>query len=122
MPARAPFVTMKGPKAGANQESRRNLPPGSCLCSRRQLNQLQPKESANMPSSFTGTMATNWEFIPGSFCGVYALVRNVRQHRLPRKQDKSDFQLPISNFQLKIHGISIGNWKSAIGNQQSQLL
>src|SRR5256885_10668891 len=121
MPARVLFATMKGPKATADQESHRKVLWARCLCSRRQPGQLQPKAWANMPSSSTGMMATNLEFIPGSFCGMCVRARNVKQPTLPRKQDKSDFQLPISNFQLTCLGFSIGNWKSAIGNQQSQL-
>ena len=38
-------------------------------------------------SNFTGTTATNWGFIPGSFCGTCVRARNAMPSESRRKQD-----------------------------------
>jgi hypothetical protein len=118
MPAHALFATTNGPKAIGNRGSRRE-PPGRCPCSRRQRSQVQLKALANMPSNSIGTMATSWEFIPGSFCGMSARARNVRQRARPQRQDKERF--PIADFQFPIEMPWVFNWKLAIGNRKSEI-
>ncbi len=84
-----------------------------CPCSSRPPSRLPPKPSVSMPSSFIGTTATNWEFIPGNSCGTGVPARNARRQGLsPRHRSRNNsldfsgtnhsgaFTAPSGNFSI----------------------
>src|SRR5207245_10462656 len=51
--------------------------PESYPCSNRQPSRFRRRAWASTRSDSNGTMGTNWEFIRGSFCGMFARARSA---------------------------------------------
>src|SRR5207253_5189340 len=57
--------------------NRQEPSPESYPCSNRQPSRFRRRARASTRSDSNGTMGTNWEFIPGSFCVMFALARSA---------------------------------------------
>jgi len=57
--------------------NRQEPSPESYPCSNRQPSRFRRRAWASTRSDSNGTMGTNWEFIRGSFCGMFARARSA---------------------------------------------